>query len=100
MSGAIKIYTYCTEEDKESGHGVKTEEQEGVKVRRNSGAQQLQDHVTRFSQHCRACVSCSRPTREIFAQNLATLCARSVQLEPGAAIPVTRVSNRYSEVKV
>ena len=59
-----------------------------MKVRRNSGAQQLQDHVTRFSQHCRACVSCSWPTREIFAQNLATfcaLCAWCVQLEPGAA---------------
>ena len=57
-----------------------------MKVRsRSSGAQQSRDHVTKFSQHCRACVSCSWPTREIFAQNLATLCARCVQLEPGAA---------------
>ena len=65
-----------------------------MKVRRNSGAQQLQDHVTKFSQHCRACVSCSRPTREIFAQNLATLCALCAagtrcsgsKIRPGAAL--------------
>ena len=54
----------------------------------------MQDHVTRFSQHCRACVSCSRPTREIFAQNLATLCALCAagtrcsgsKIRPGAAL--------------
>ena len=50
MSGAIKIYTYCTEEDKESGLGVKNR-----RAGRCEGTQELR------------CSTVARPRDQIFA---------------------------------
>ena len=60
MIGAIKIYTYCTEEDKESGLGVKNR-----RVGRCEGTQELR------------CSTVARPRDQIFA---ALSCLRQLQL--------------------
>ena len=59
MSGAFKIYTYCTEEDKESGLGVKNR-----RAGRCEGTQELR------------CSTVARPRDQIFA---ALSCLRQLQ---------------------
>ena len=91
MRGAIKIYTNCIEEDKESGLGVKNR-----RAGRCEGTQELRcSTVARPRDQIFATLSCLRQLQpgKIFAQNLATLCAVCVagtrcsgsKIRPGAA---------------
>ena len=95
MRGAIKIYTNCIEEDKESGLGVKNR-----RAGRCEGTQELRcSTVARPRDQIFAALSCLRQLQpgKIFAQNLATLCALCAlcaagtrcsgsKIRPGAAL--------------